>query len=977
MKKGTKLVALLLGLALVAPACSPANNPGKSSGDQTSSEAPANYKVTINNKEELQAAWYVGDQSRKVSIEVEPKANVNQLVSEGKIQITSSDPTKLTISGQMASPVAEGEVTITVKCGESEDTVKVTLSPKQTVKEKYGVDHEGTAEDPLTNEDAVKIAETVGADATLEKFYIKGVVDSFRDAPSSYGNVSFYFTPATASGKKFLAYRVKLGEKNENVTDEHIWIGGTATVYVNIYNYNGNTPENNAGYLVKCEGERQTIENHEVDVAGAIAACKALGANGSSDGKDTYDVTGYIVYIDGNNLFLSDTKGAVSKNIATQFEVYGYSGDNANQCTLNAKIKVSCTIKYYVSSKDATNYAYETSTIEKVTILEAGDEPAIEITGAPALATVSAGTYKLGLLQKTLNKNLFFKGTVNSSKYAETSSEWTDAADVVVEGDATAGFKLKVGDKYLNPKVDGTSVKVALENTGITYAWNAVGKTMTTDVVVGTNAAEPFYLGAYNTNATFGFSKLSYLVDGDALKPGTNYAANFFAPAECNADPTAIQLDQKATAVVGVEYTMALRVNPYNVDKTKIVWESSDQTVATVAAGVVTPLKAGKTTIKAKFGTEIVDECELTCTEVNLGSLESPLTVAQALEAAQTLALTAGQFSPSKAYVEGTIEYTNDVFFNNYFGKWNVVDGENKLFVNNTKIADNAGEAYAGDKVVVSGYLTYDSTLKAFELLKKDNDTYPKIEKFVTRAKGTITVDEAIANATVSELSAQSADNGSTFTFKVTPAAGYKVVSVTVKNGIASLDQALTAVEGVYTGKVRGNVKIYVEVGEDVARTSYKLDGTVKGTGNSYAGTATVTQDGIIWNVQGNVEQSPWRIGGKSTNCTAADRMVYSQTALDMDASKIVITFGAASGITVNSMNVGVYSTAEKAAAGGEGDVANFTPTFAANGSVTVQKADSASWMNCYYNITLNLTSGSSSSNKFVEFKAVEFSLAE
>ena len=70
-------------------------------------------------------------------------------------------------------------------------------------------------------------------------------------------------------------------------------------------------------------------------------------------------------------------------------------------------------------------------------------------------------------------------------------------------------------------------------------------------------------------------------------------------------------------------------------------------------------------------------------------------------------------------------------------------------------------------------------------------------------------------------------------------------------------------------------------------------------------------------------------------------------------------------------------AAAEKAAAGGEGDVANFTPTFAANGTVTVQKADSASWMNCYYNITLNLTSGNSSNNKFVEFKAVEFSLAE
>ena len=95
MKKGTKLVALLLGLALMVPACTPGANPSKSSQDPgTSSEAPVNYKVTISNKEELQAEWFVGDPSRKVNIEVEPKANITQLVNEGKITITSSDPAK-------------------------------------------------------------------------------------------------------------------------------------------------------------------------------------------------------------------------------------------------------------------------------------------------------------------------------------------------------------------------------------------------------------------------------------------------------------------------------------------------------------------------------------------------------------------------------------------------------------------------------------------------------------------------------------------------------------------------------------------------------------------------------------------------------------------------------------------------------------------------------------------------------------------
>ena len=158
MKKGTKLVALLLGLALMVPACTPGTNPSKSAEPGTSSEAPVNYKVTISNKEELQAEWFVGDQSRKVNLEVEPKANITQLVNEGKIQITSSDPAKLAVEGQMASPVAAGEATITVKCGESEDSVKVTLQARQTNKEKFNIAHEGTAEDPLTNEEALVVA---------------------------------------------------------------------------------------------------------------------------------------------------------------------------------------------------------------------------------------------------------------------------------------------------------------------------------------------------------------------------------------------------------------------------------------------------------------------------------------------------------------------------------------------------------------------------------------------------------------------------------------------------------------------------------------------------------------------------------------------------------------------------------------------------------------------------------------------------
>ena len=288
MKKGTKLVALLLGLALMVPACTPGANPSKSSAEpDTSSQAPANYKVTISNKEDLQAEWFVGDQSRKVNIEVEPKANVAQLVNEGTIQITSSDPEKLAITGQMASPVAAGEVTIKAKCGESEDTEALTIKAKQTVQEKYGVQHAGTEADPFTNEEACKVAKA--ENYNNEDFYVKGTVASFYHAPGSRtdGAVSWYLEPATAGGEKFEIYKCykSTGTGAESyLTDADVWVGGVTTAHGTFTTY-GDQAETTGAKLVKCEGEppapRQTLEKTFAEV---LAIGEAL-----TDGDQTWD----------------------------------------------------------------------------------------------------------------------------------------------------------------------------------------------------------------------------------------------------------------------------------------------------------------------------------------------------------------------------------------------------------------------------------------------------------------------------------------------------------------------------------------------------------------------------------------------------------------------------------------------------------------------------------------------------------------
>lgn len=137
------------------------------------------------------------------------------------------------------------------------------------------------------------------------------------------------------------------------------------------------------------------------------------------------------------------------------------------------------------------------------------------------------------------------------------------------------------------------------------------------------------------------------------------------------------------------------------------------------------------------------------------------------------------------------------------------------------------------------------------------------------------------------------------------------------------------------------------------------------GSNNSYAGNCDIDIDGITWNLTGNSQQIPWRIGGKSLS--GVNRELYSKTALNKSITSIEITHGAASSITVNSMTVIVSENADFSS-----PVSTLTPSFVASSTVTVNRPDGKDWSNCYYKIVYNVTV-SGSSNKFVEFSEAKF----
>ena len=154
----------------------------------------------------------------------------------------------------------------------------------------------------------------------------------------------------------------------------------------------------------------------------------------------------------------------------------------------------------------------------------------------------------------------------------------------------------------------------------------------------------------------------------------------------------------------------------------------------------------------------------------------------------------------------------------------------------------------------------------------------------------------------------------------------------------------------------------------------YTLDCSIKGAGNAYADANVVKQGDVEWAAMANTTiDGCWKIGGKSL--TNAERRVFSLDAMTVDFDKVSVEFGTKdSQATINSLTVEVYSTYEKVLAGGAGDVASISGTFAASSTISFAKADTASWANCYYSIVINMNV-TGSSNKGVQLKSVVLSV--
>ena len=157
----------------------------------------------------------------------------------------------------------------------------------------------------------------------------------------------------------------------------------------------------------------------------------------------------------------------------------------------------------------------------------------------------------------------------------------------------------------------------------------------------------------------------------------------------------------------------------------------------------------------------------------------------------------------------------------------------------------------------------------------------------------------------------------------------------------------------------------------------YSLTPSKSTTNTAYASTYDVVIYGMTWNTPGNQNfDGYWRIGGKKI--TDAERVIYAKSNMDGDCDEIVISTNGVSNtnLTISSITVVAYPTADDLTAGTNGVTFTTSDTFAFSAgtakSLTFTKSGSTDCDGYRYKIVFTC-SNSNNSNYGLDLKGITF----
>ena len=182
--------------------------------------------------------------------------------------------------------------------------------------------------------------------------------------------------------------------------------------------------------------------------------------------------------------------------------------------------------------------------------------------------------------------------------------------------------------------------------------------------------------------------------------------------------PTSVEsvaLDKASAKIeIGEELALAATISPANATNKAVSWASNNEEVATVDEdGIVTGLKVGQATITVttEDGNK-TDSCEIEVVNRNYGSLNEPLTIAEANALFAELDLKDGEYTNKAVYITGTVKshnaYSED--FGSYSKDFVITDETNDFLAYHMYIAEGVLELTEELKAA-NGLVGYEVTL--------------------------------------------------------------------------------------------------------------------------------------------------------------------------------------------------------------------------------------------------------------------------
>ena len=1012
MKKGLLFTVLTCAFAMGVASCQPASTP-------TPEPQPESYEVSITNKAALQAEWRVGDAARAVTVKI-PGVVTQEALAKGDLVISSDHTDILSIAGNQASPVATGSarITATYKANTQwSDYVDVTIGKAPIYKMAQSLN--ATTEYLLAHKNGDGSGRLVAASMAVSSGYYIGWENSLDDAAVSKVVIDEEATTeykyAIEMSKTSAEGEVTKKTVGVAVTAKGKFAAGFADEEVE-YNGKKHTP---VKALFKLDDEHRLVckvadtfdNDKEYDLyfgASGTYNTTGFGSDASKIVNPTrlYELS--TVEIPATKLTVTPESIELHPNgvqaLTVEIEPFDTTDELSFKSNDEGVAKVSISGKVSGVAVGTTKIVVSVGALTKeIPVTIAGDP--IEFGTKENPLTVDQAVKSLTDIGKNNMSPapLYVKGTVKevqewSTSYKNGTFWLANAAGekkfelyraVVVEG--IDGSAIKAGDEV---KAYGYG---ELFNTTYELTTNPDGNPASPTIyerVEGVPPVDPDPIEATVAEAKTEAAKLTdttssdkYAVTGYITKIKTAYSSQF----------------HNITVFIGdnVGDSEADSLQAYRA-------KTDDDTAPKLVVGAQIKI-TGYLSNSTQYGMQIAEGGEITfLKEAEVQPQTINATVAEAMTV--LAGMEAGAKTTDNYAVTGYV-IKIDTAYNAQFGNMSITiadeaDATTGLLAYRTKCsAEVSAKVLVGAQVKVTGVLDKNShgdqigEGSAVEVVKESPVTPP--EPTVINA----TVAEAIAALNDMEVGTSESKYAVTG-YIVSLAAAYDVggfislnlgdtadatstclayhVTVTAAQAAQMLKGAKVTVTGnlevlSYAKRIAAGSTVTVVTAAEAKRpvevtAPYTLDCSIKGAGNAYADANVVKQGDVEWAAMANTTiDGCWKIGGKSL--TNAERRVFSLDAMTVDFDKVSVEFGTKdSQATINSLTVEVYSTYEKVLAGGAGDVASISGTFAASSTISFAKADTASWANCYYSIVINMNV-TGSSNKGVQLKSVVLSV--